>query len=285
MLRLEGDEALRWFADRALDAHALTPATPVVFVDQITLAEMTVRRVWHTPMSIRSTAVDAPTPQSALVLQAEGQTEWSWSSGEIGILCEEGGAVMFPADALGGAVCRAPSGRIEVESAHLPVEGASALPGTDDGPVWKALASTVNAIFNSETRVTPAASDPLRDAIEKLCIALIASRRRGGDETGGSGATYAAAMTIIHEQSVRPDFSVEELAALLGISRQYLTRVFARHGRTPRDAVRARRWEVAEGLLAAGYHTADAVARSGFPSARALAHARRELRRRVEGVE
>lgn len=289
MLRAEGDELRRLFAERGLRAEPVasaTPVAPVLFLDQIDLAGVTLRRVWHTPLSLSPADADRPRTGFTLVLQAEGATRWSWRDGQTSTTTGAGGALVYPAPEFAGAVCEAASGRIEIESRHLPVRAVTPLPGADDGPAWKALASTVNAVFNNERALHPETRGPLRDAIERLCVALIAGREREGDEaaSASSDTTYASAMAVIHERATHPDFSVEELATVVGISRQYLARVFARRATTPRDALRARRWEVAQGLLAAGASLSEAAARSGFPSARALAHARRAYREEVEAL-
>lgn len=278
MGRAEGDELRRWFADRGLIAEPIAASTPVLFFDEIELPPVTLRRVRHTPLALSPSSSPEGDRWSTVVLQTEGVTDWGWADDERTETTRAGDALVHPASTLRVATSVVASARIEITAPHLPIDGETRLPTADDGPSWSALAAATEAILGDVARVPPSAREQLGAGIEKLCVALIAARARdeSGASSGGSHELFAAAMAVIRDEAVRADFSVQHLAASLGVSRQYLARVFARHGCSPRDAVRRRRWEVADALLAAGFARDEVVARSGFASARSLARVRRE---------
>ncbi|WP_295787889.1 helix-turn-helix domain-containing protein [uncultured Microbacterium sp.] len=278
MERAEGDDLRRWFADRGLVAEPIAASTPVLFCDEVELAPVTLRRVWHTPLSLSPASRPAADRRSTVVLQTEGVTEWVWADDERAETTRAGDALAYPASVLRAATSVVASARIEIIAPQLPIDGATRLPTADDGPSWRALAAAAKAILGDGARVPPSARRQLGGGIERLCVALIAARAREVSDTssGGSHELFAAAMAVIHAEAVRADFSVQHLARRLGVSRQYLARIFARQGCSPRDAVQRRRWEVADALLAAGYARDEVVARSGFASARSLDRVRRE---------
>lgn len=271
-MRAEGAVVVDWFAQRSLVATPATGSPTVLIVDEAEVAGVVIRRLWHTALTL----VPAPGPRrgSTLVLQAEGSLGIDVAGAAAGLAA--GDALVYPDAALVRATSGQPTARIEVGAAQMLDEPAG-LPGADESPAWRALASTVNSILNGDHRLSIAAESALGHAIESLCAALIAGR---SDATAAgfrsAQATFAAAMRMLTERAEDPTFTVEELADALKVSRQYLARVFARQGRTPSAALRARRLELADALGATGLPTPEIALRSGFPSARALLRARRE---------
>jgi AraC-like DNA-binding protein len=280
-LRTEGPAVVEWFARHSLVAMPVGAGPSALVVDEAEVAGVVVRRLWHTPLTIE------PTPGtrsgSTLVLQAEGTLALSLAGGPVTHL-DGGDAFVYPDVALSGMTATQPSARIEIVSAHRLLDEPTSLPGADDGPAWRALASTVNAILNGDHRVSIAVESALGHAIESLCAALVAGRT-GADADGSAvrsaQATFAAATRILIERAEDPHFTVEELANALRVSRQYLSRVFARRGSTPSAALRTRRLELADALVGSGFPIAEIARRSGFASARALSRARRERDSRV----
>ncbi|MFG6278743.1 helix-turn-helix domain-containing protein [Microbacterium sp. 5K110] len=274
-LRVEGSAVIDWFAERSL-AAAPDPRVPTILIaDEAEVAALTIRRVWHTGATIQP--LDESGPGSILVLQAEGSTTLRMTDTNAEL--EAGDALLYPHAALSSATTSHPTARIEILSVHSLLGHPAPLPGADDSPAWRALASTVNAILNGDHRLGVAAESALGHAIESLCAALIAGRPGADADASGfrsAQATFAAATRVLTERAADPDFTVEELARTLDVSRQYLARVFARHGSTPRSALRARRLELADALAATGLSSTEIARRSGFPSARALSHARRD---------
>ncbi|MEV7769336.1 AraC family transcriptional regulator [Microbacterium sp. NPDC086615] len=274
-MRAEGAAVVEWFAQRSLVATPVSQGSPVLIVDESEVAGVVVRRLWHTALTIEP----APSSRkgSTLVLQAEGSVGFGLAGCAVHL--EAGDALVYPdADFVGVRATR-PTARIEVASAHRLLEESAQLPGADDGPVWRALASTVNSILNGDHRLGVHAESALGRAIESLCTALIAGRAGADAEASGfrsAQATFAAATRLLTERAPDPRFTVEELADALDVSRQYLARVFARHGHTASAALRARRLELADALGASGLPPDEVARRSGFPSARALSRARRE---------
>lgn len=272
-LRVEGAAVIDWFAERSLAATPDPRVPTILIADEAEVAALTVRRVWHTGSTIEP--LDESGPGSIFVLQAEGSAAFRMSGTNAEI--DAGDALAYPHAALSRAITSHPTARIEILSANSLLDHPASLPGVDDGPAWRALASTVNSILNGDHRLGVAAESALGHAIESLCAALIAGRP-GADASGfhSAQATFAAATRVLTERAGDPEFTVEELARTLDVSRQYLARVFARHGGTPSSALRARRLELADALAATGLSSTEIARRSGFPSARALSHARRD---------
>jgi AraC-like DNA-binding protein len=272
-MRAEGSAVVDWFAQRSLVATPAVGSPTVLIVDEAEVAGVTIRRLWHTALTIAPAL--GPRKGSTLVLQAEG----SLGIDVAGAAADRaaGDAFVYPDAAFVRAMSVQPTARIEVGAAQPLLDEPAELPGADDSPAWRALASTVNSILNGDHRLGVAAESALGHAIESLCAALIAGRP---DATAAgfrsAQATFAAAMRLLTERADDPAFSVQELADALQVSRQYLARVFARQGRTPSAALRTRRLELADALAATGLPTPEIARRSGFPSARALLRARRE---------
>ena len=255
-MRAEGAAVVDWFAQRSLVVTPAADSPTVLIVDEAEVAGVVIRRLWHTALTLVP-ALGIDVARSAADLAA-------------------GDALVYPDAALVRAASGQPTARIEIGAAQLLDEPAG-LPGADDSPAWRALASTVNSILNGDHRLSIAAESALGHAIESLCAALIAGRP---DATAAgfrsAQATFGAAIRLLTERAEDPAFTVEELADALQVSRQYLARVFARQGRTPSAALRARRLELADALAATGLPTPEIARRSGFPSARALLRAKRE---------
>lgn len=274
-LRAEGSAVTAWFADRSLAALPSTDGPTILIVDEAEVAALIIRRLWHTALTIEP--VPAARGGSTLVLQAEGAAAFRMT--ETTAELQAGDALVYPAAALSRTATSHPTARIEVLSAHSLLDHPAPLPGADDSPAWRALASTVNAILNGDHRLGVAAESALGYAIESLCAALIAGRPGADADASGfrsAQATFAAATRVLTQRAADPEFTVEELARTLDVSRQYLARVFARHGSTPSSALRSRRLELADALVATGLSSTEIARRSGFPSARALSHARRD---------
>ncbi len=271
-MRAEGATVVDWFARRSLVAMPAAGSPTVLIVDEAQVAGVVIRRLWHTALTIAPTP--GPRRGSTLVLQAEGALGIDVAGAATDLAA--GDALVYPDAAFVRATSGQPTARIEVGAAQL-LDEPAALPGADDSPAWRALASTVNSILNGDHRLSVAAESALGHAIESLCAALIAGRP---DATArgfrSAHATFAAAMRLLTERAEDPAFTVEELADTLQVSRQYLARVFARRGGTPSAALRTRRLELADALAATGLPTLEIARRSGFPSARALLRARRE---------
>lgn len=274
-LRAEGPAVAEWFAQRSLVATPAAQGPTILIVDEAEVAGLAVRRLWHTALTIEP--MPAGGSGSTLVLQAEGSAALRLTNTDVDL--EAGDAFVYPEVTLSRADTSHPTARIEIASAHRLLDEPASLPGADDSPAWRALASTVNAILNGDHRLSVAAESALGHAIESLCAALIAGRAGLDADAAGfrsAQATFAAATRLLTERADDPAFTVEELARTLDVSRQYLARVFARQGRTPSSALRARRLELADALGATGLPAAEIAQRSGFPSARALARARRD---------
>lgn len=274
-LRAEGAAVIDWFAERSLAAIPDPQVPTILIADEAEVATLTIRRVWHTGLAIEPR--DEPSAGSFLVLQAEGSAAFRMTGTNAEL--HAGDALVYPHAALSRATTSHPTARIEILSAHSLLDHPAPLPGADHSPAWRALASTVNAILNGDHRLGVAAESALGHAIESLCAALIAGRPGADADASGfrsAQATFAAATRLLTERAGDPDFTVEELARTLDVSRQYLARVFARHGSTPSSALRARRLELADALAGTGLRSVEIARRSGFPSARALSHARRD---------
>lgn len=274
-LRAEGSAVVEWFVQRSLVVTPPAQGPTILIVDEAEVAALTIRRVWHTALTIEP--IPGRDDGSTLVLQAEGSAALRLT--DAGVDLEAGDAFVYPEATLSRADTSHPTARIEIVAAHRLLDDPASLPGADDSPAWRALASTVNAILNGDHRLSIAAESALGHAIESLCAALIAGRPGADADASGfrsAQATFAAATRLLTERAGDPDFTVEDLARALDVSRQYLARVFARHGRTPSSALRARRLELADALAATGLPVAEIAQRSGFSSARALARTRRD---------
>ncbi|MCC4248068.1 MULTISPECIES: helix-turn-helix transcriptional regulator [Microbacterium] len=274
-LRAEGSAVIDWFAGRSFAVAPSAEGPTILIVDEAEVAALTIRRLWHTALTIEPML--NRNDGSTLVLQAEGSAVMRLRGTSARL--EAGGALVYPAAAFCDVTTSQPTARIEIVLPHRLLDAPAALPGADDSPAWRALASTVNAILNGDHRLSVAAESALGHAIESLCASLVAGRE--GADAGASGfrsaqATFAAATRVLTERAEDADFTVEDLADALQVSRQYLARVFARHGRTPSSALRARRLELADALAATGLSVTEIAHRSGFRSARALSHARRD---------
>ena len=136
-LRAEGAAVLDWFAERSLSATPDPRVPTILIADEAEVAALTVRRVWHTGLAIEPS--DEPSDRSSLVLQAEGSARFRMTGTNAEL--DAGDALVYPHSALSSATTSHPTARIEILTAHSLLDHPAPLPGADDSPAWRALAS------------------------------------------------------------------------------------------------------------------------------------------------
>lgn len=274
---LEGPEVAEWFR---LRGWAVTDsAASHAFIDEAIVADVAIRRAWHTALTL-SLPASRETEQDTLVVHVAGEGTVQIGDAEP--------AALTPNDVLfvprGVAVTyrsAQPIARIEIDHGardragdlfHVHGELVSAV----------MITSAINALFHAHD-VRGGVGASAAAAVAASLRALIAAARAEALAISGPrmprprveadyDRLHSHARTILEAEASQRDLTIDAVATRLGTGRRRLERAFRAHGESPADVLRARRLALARALLAAeGDRGLEEIAeRSGFASARAL---------------
>ena len=181
-------------------------------------------------------------------------------AGKTCIRMQKGSVSFFPAD-----FCYSRTAEVDdVIAVHLEVYGAS--PREIESFVTKDY-ERVRAAFEKLEAGWRARGEGDTYALAACFASLFDLLHRESLENGAAGSTLMEkALGAIHEGFADPDFSVAGLAASLGVSPEYLRRVFrAEQGTSPKAYLQSFRLKRASSLLLSGELTVAEVAeKAGF---------------------
>lgn len=274
--RLEGDRLRDWFAHRGWTADV---GGARAFVDECVVGTVTVRRIWHAPMTL--TRLREHSGVTA-ILQVDGEADSTLGGGRTERL-RPFSSLVFAGDALVGLMSTSAVARMEVvlaSSSSTASRSPVILAGHSGAPSapWSMLASVINALAEAKAPVRRSSMPLIGRSCESLVAALrlelhsVAPRARVIEQPTRAGEVYADALEVIRRRAVDPAFGVGELADELGISRRHVGRVFSQWSSSPSAAIRQERIMLARASAAEAPDEAFAeiARRAGFPTARTL---------------
>lgn len=288
-------DAIRWLAERGWSVTASRSAALRLYVDELSTPRITIRRIWHTPMTLEFTGESDDTgPSAGLVLQVEGDAQLSIGQQATHVLRPYSTAV-FSTSADMRLISHKPTARVEVLARQLHPRWLDEDPGRivdreGAGPSWSVFTSLTNAVMNAAVDPSRTSFPMIEDALESAAFALLADAQVAVPAAGIGGRLdelYEEACRVIRQRAGDVNFTVQHLADHLGVSRRYLSKSFAARGERPNWRLRDERVSLALRMLNHSPTTrtpdSDKVAAlAGFPSSRAM---REALRRAPEARE
>ncbi|QHC68253.1 hypothetical protein GSU68_17865 [Rathayibacter sp. VKM Ac-2759] len=268
-LSLQGPPVVDWFAGRS--ASITSPSRLQLFADEIAADGFRLGRVWTSAARID---VDAHPLLTRLLFQVDGDTglllggrPGTFSAGDVAVIppgtpftlrSEEGTARYEIEVRLSG-----------VPDPVLAAIGEGLVLRTPDSVLRTVFLSTATEALNSDVQVTDPGFASFRIAMAHLAIGFLIGELDGEPRSRLSDLRRRAD-EIIADRAADPDFGVAALALELGVSRDYLFRIYRATGTTPGNELRAVRV-----ALAASHPGAQAeVARlAGFRNVKALRRA------------
>lgn len=277
---LEGREVAEWFRMRGWSATDAESAASHAFIDEAIVADVAIRRVWHTALAL-SRPASGETESDTLVVHVAG-------AGTVRI-GDAPPAALVPDDVLfvprGEAVAYRsdePIARIEIEHGardragdvfHVHGELVSAV----------MITSAVNALFHahesrgggpvlSAATAVAASIQALVAGVRAEALALSRPRMPRLPVEVEYDRLHSRARTILEAEAARRDLTINGVAERLGTGRRRLERAFRLHGESPGDVLRTSRLRLARTLLDSDHAlSAPEIADlAGFASARAL---------------
>lgn len=280
-MRLHGDQVTAWFTDRGWTVRDLHVANRHAFVDELTTASVTARRIWHTPLSLYANSRH-PSETLSVWLQADGTLNVAPRFGET-LRLDPGSSFFYRTRPVSLANDR-PTARVEISVDHHELDGQNfpRVIEQTDSPMWVSLTSVVNAVLNADDIPDAHTLSLLALAIETLVQALwfeSAAPMTSAPPRPPSD-TFTRALELIRTHASNSTFNITNLAAELQVSRAHVTRIFREQGTTPSRTLKHERLLRARRFFALDPHADhDTVATTcGFPSARALREALRSTR-------
>lgn len=288
-------EAIRWLAERGWSVTASRSATLRLYVDELSTPRITIRRIWHTPMTLMFTGViDDAGHGAGLVLQVEGDAQLSIGQQATHVLRPYSTAV-FSTSAEMRLISHKPTARVEVltrltHPGWLEKDPSRIVDREAAGPSWSVFTSLTNAVMNAAVDPSRSSFPMIEDALESAAFALLTDTQTPVPAAGPGGRLdelYDDACRLIRQQAGDVNFTVQRLADSLGVSRRYLSKSFAARGERPNWRLRDERVNLALRMLSHSSATATADSEkvaecAGFPSSRAM---REALRRAPDGRE
>lgn len=272
--RLSGATAIAWFGDRGVRASPLRndDTTLQVIADELVAGTFVARRIWHTAVALRCSAVDLSDPGDTLMLQVDGEAVLVSDTSSRPVTSHD--VVLRPLSPGTTMTCAAPSARIDVRlSMPLPHPPGSPLllPAPTTTPASSALASLLNSILNADGEPSPRVLSALGTAVEATADALLLERVPSFPDPGASDRLFDEALSYVRTWGHSASVTVQSVVDALHVSRQYLTQVFTDRGTTIGGELRRHRAALAVRMLETGLMDASEVAAaSGFPSVRAM---------------
>ncbi|WP_426323609.1 hypothetical protein [Microbacterium sp. E-13] len=281
-------EAIRWLAERGWSVTASRSATLRLYVDELSTPRITIRRIWHTPMTLVFNGASSGAGAGAgLVLQVEGDAQLSIGQQATHVLRPYSTAV-FPTSAQMRLISHKPTARVEVltrvmHPGWLDKDMSRIVDREAAAPSWSVFTSLTNAVMNAAVDPSRTSFPMIEDALESAAFALLTDAQIGVSAAGSGGRLdelYEDACRLIRQQAGDVNFTVQNLADHLGVSRRYLSKSFAARGERPYRRLRDERVNLALRMLRQSSTTriADSgkvAVLAGFPSHRAMREALR----------
>ncbi len=276
---------MEWFAVRGWDVLSTSSNVLHLFADELITNTVAVRRIWHSPVSLgrtpRSSGRTAALTHS-LLFQVNNQVQITSGGGTTEL--RKYGTAVFPLSVTSRVQSTRATARIEIDLSIPAAAGTSGLVALhavhEPLQTWHVATSLVNAVLNSEVDVADAPFASIRSSLESAALSVVAETYANARAVRPlrSDELYEEALGAIRDGSHDTEFTVEELARRLLISRRYLARVFAQRGTSPRAVLRETRASRARRLIDLQGDAADleqVAALAGFSSSRTLREALR----------
>lgn len=284
-LELKGEDAAAWFSARGWEVLSTGSNVLHLFADELVTNTVSVRRVWHSPAMIGrhplSRGSGSPLTH-ALLFQVNNQLQVTAGGGTSEL--RKFGTAVIPLFAPVRFQATRATARIEIEIG-MPVDAEGPTLGVlhavhEPLQTWHVATSLVNAVLNSDVAVQDPSFASIRSSLESVALSVVAETHAAArpGRPLRSDELYEDALRTIRDGSHEADFTVEELARRLLVSRRYLARVFAQRGNSPRTALREARVSHARRMLDLQGSKADLdqiAVIAGFSSPRALREALR----------
>ncbi|MDQ1074642.1 cupin domain-containing protein [Microbacterium sp. SORGH_AS_0969] len=143
---LTGSAVVEWFTARGIDARG-DLARSHAFIDEADVAEVSVRRIWHTPLSLTRPAANTMSTRDTLLVQVAGEARLSLGD-DTEVTLGPNDVVFLPGGQAFSLVSDEPIARVEIDyRAH------------DRSPAWvhgngelvsaTMILSAVNALFHT----------------------------------------------------------------------------------------------------------------------------------------
>ncbi|MGC0368704.1 helix-turn-helix domain-containing protein [Microbacterium sp. SLBN-111] len=279
---LEGREVGEWFRLRGWTVVGGDSESSHAFVDEAFVGDVTVRRVWHTALTL---SLSAPRTQAG----SEGDTLIIHVAGSGVIdLGNRGSTPLGANDVIFvphhvGLMYRSdePLARIEVD--HVTRARSDEMFHADSDLISSVLiTSAVNALFHAHDSrgqsgfiaapAVAAALKALTSAVRTEASHSPSSRMRSRPAEVSNEELYQQARTILEAEAVRHDLSIDAIAGRLGTGRRRLERAFQAHGESPIEVLRSHRLRLARTLVESqrDLEMTEIAYRTGFPSGRAV---------------
>lgn len=278
---LEGREVAEWFRLRGWSVTDADLAASHAFIDEAIVADVAIRRVWHTALTLSRPATQEP-ERDTLVVHVAG-------TGRVQV-GDAAPTALAPNDVLFiprrvAVTYRSDEPIARIEIGHGSRDRAGDLFHTHGELVSAVMiTSAVNALFHAhDSRGGGGGVMSAAQAVAASLQALIAAVRaealaRSGPRIPRHPADedydrlYERARTILEAEAARRDLTIDAVALRLGTGRRRLERAFRVHGQSPGDVLRAHRLRLARALVDSerGLGLAEIAEMSGFPSGRAL---------------
>ncbi|MEV7769260.1 hypothetical protein [Microbacterium sp. NPDC086615] len=143
---LTGSAIAEWFAARGMDVRGGT-APSHAFIDEAQVAEVSVRRIWHTALSVSRAATNTGSPRDTLIVQVAGEARLSLGD-DAAVALGPHAVVFLPGGQAFSLVSDEPTARIEIDyRAHD--RAAAWVHGAGELVSASMILSAVNALFHT----------------------------------------------------------------------------------------------------------------------------------------
>lgn len=281
--QVDGGGTERWLIEREWDTAApLTSLAETGLVcDEVQGADVTLRRIWHTPVILSRTP---PTESRAfddiltVVLLVDGEMTVEVAGRERDLRSND--VLVWMGDQLQGLHASSAVARIELtmsRPAGVPPLAPTVFSAKNSSMAPGTLTFLANVILNAEGSPRAAVAEPLRVMLVSAVELLVAENARPTFQARSPDQLFADALAHIASYAHIPTTSATSVSQAMHVSRQYLTRVFTARETSIGVEIRRHRVRSAERLLSAGWMTPhEAAASAGFSSLRAMRRAIRE---------
>ncbi|MFZ8758260.1 hypothetical protein ACO03V_12660 [Microbacterium sp. HMH0099] len=280
--RLDQGRVNEWLAARGWwGAKPSSVEQRALVADEIAAPRYTLRRLWHTAATLEYR--NEPGPDAAdrlrVIFLVDGEAKLSVDGLDHRLRSDD--VAVIPDGHQLGLVTESPTARIEADFPCPPVLSLRPFTLFSSGTRAASVASevflsTVNATLNSDGTLSPPFLQTLQKVLEDAVELLFVEADRPPLQRDAR-RLYMDALAYIETWGHGTDMTVESLVEAMGVSRQYLSRVFARRGTSPGLEIRRHRLRLSDRLRATGLVTAEEAAlTSGFGSVRAMQRAQKD---------
>lgn len=284
-VQVDREGAERWLAEREWETVTfLSSAGKTGLVcDEVQGADLTLRRIWHTPVDLRRTPPsDSRSLDDALtiVLVVDGAMTVEIAGREREL--QANNVLVWWGDHLEALHASSPVARIELTMSRpvvVPSMTPTVFTATGASMAPNALSSIANVILNAHGSPRTVVTDPLRRMLAATVELLVAENTMPTSGTRSPEELFQDSVSFIGTWAHSHTMTAGAVAEAMHVSRQYVTRVFAARGTSIGAEIRRHRVRLAQRLLTEGWMTPqEAAAASGFSSLRAMRRALRETR-------